>query len=195
MKKTIKKKTILKKVVKKKAVKKKVNISKKNIIKKVSNFEKPYKSPNRTNLTYLIKKTGVYIIKENNIIVYIGRSGVNLYKTMYRHFEHWEHKTQQVITYKHKLNKNKYSVKYILCSPSEAIKLEKALILKHKPRDNEQKYEAYKTDKKIIKSYNNFIVKEKKDKTTKLSLYDKKRKYSETTESWLNPFLSDEVPY
>ena len=92
-------------------------------------------------------KSGVYIIKENNVIVYVGYSGTNLYRTLYRHFETWNAKYEQVVTYKNKLNKNQYTVRIILCTPTQAGKLEKMLIINYQPRDNADKYNSYEIKK------------------------------------------------
>ncbi|MDP2059608.1 MAG: hypothetical protein Q8J97_07705, partial [Flavobacteriaceae bacterium] len=80
-------------------------------------FLPPYKSPGKTSFPETQNRSGCYIIKENNKIVYVGMSARNLYKTLYRHFEHWSHKLQEVITYKTRLTKHKYTVRVILCTP------------------------------------------------------------------------------
>ena len=101
-----------------------------------SRFTPPYNIHGKTNFHESIKKAGTYIIKENGIIVYIGSSRKNLYKTLYRHFQIWNHPEQLIVTYFKTLNKKKYTVRFVYCSPSQALRLEKALVLKHKPRDN-----------------------------------------------------------
>ena len=121
-------------------------------------FLPPYKSPGKTNFPTTQNRAGCYIIKENNKIVYVGMSGRNLYKTLYRHFEHWSHKLQEVTTYKTRLNRHKYTVRVILCTPGQAARLERLLILKHNPRDNDLKYKGYQLtafDEKIFVTYNN----------------------------------------
>lgn len=105
-----------------------------------------YKPPYRKNGTGAIKTTfdrnqyggpGVYIIKIRDQIVYIGHSQSNVYKTMYRHFQRWNDPTQRRVTY------NKFTpgltVNIIKTTASEAPKKETELIVKHTPRDNEQK--------------------------------------------------------
>lgn len=89
-------------------------------------------------------KTGVYLIKEDKDIVYIGYSGKDLYKTMYRHFQTWNHTGQEVVSYADRLKKGNYTVRIVYCTPKQADALEKALIKKHKPRDNGAKYESLK---------------------------------------------------
>ena len=108
-------------------------------------------------------KTGIYIIRENNQIVYIGYSAKNLYRTLYRHFQGWNHPFQQVVTYNNSLNSNKYTVSVTLCPPKMAERLERILVIKHKPRDNENKYAAYTmtaADSNLIQQYNETLVTE-----------------------------------
>jgi excinuclease UvrABC nuclease subunit len=121
-------------------------------------FLPPYKGQGKTNFPATQNRSGVYIIKENNKIVYIGMSGTNLYKTLYRHFETWVHKLQEVVTYKTRLSKHKYSVRVILCTPLQAARLERLLILKYNPRDNDLKYKGYQLsaiDQRILVMYEN----------------------------------------
>lgn len=111
----------------------------------VTRFTAPYKD-NKTTFRNTANKSGVYLIKENGIIVYIGYSKSNLYRTLYRHFQQWNHKYQEVITYASKYNTNNYTVRVVLCSPTRAEKLEGALIQKYKPRDNSMKLKKYEED-------------------------------------------------
>jgi excinuclease UvrABC nuclease subunit len=106
-------------------------------------FLPPYKSTGRTNFPKTKARSGVYLIKENSKLVYIGMSKSNLYKTLYRHFEVWRHSTQEVTTYRSNLKKNDYTVRVVFCTAAQAVKLERALIIKHKPRDNDNKYAQY----------------------------------------------------
>jgi len=84
--------------------------------------------------------SGVYFIKnaENNKIEYIGFSQSQLYKTIYRHFQKWNDKAQERIIF----NKRNHKIKIIFCSPSKALKFEKILIQRYKPRFNKFQYEA-----------------------------------------------------
>lgn len=88
--------------------------------------------------------TGVYLIKETktNKVIYVGYSGSNLHKTMYRHFQKWNDKTQQRTV----LNKNGYKVRVIFAPPARSAKLEKYLIGLYKPKYNTMQYEALLTD-------------------------------------------------
>lgn len=119
-------------------------------------FFPPYKPTGKTMFPETVNRPGCYIVKENNKIVYVGMSKVNLYKTLYRHFQQWHHKQQEVITYVNKLKTNRYTVRVILSTPLQAEKLERALIIKYKPRDNELKYQGYQlklSDKNIVTQY------------------------------------------
>ena len=120
---------------------KKVGINGKGIVNGISgmlksNFLPPYNSEGKTTFGNIKNKSGVYIIKENNKIVYVGYSGKNLYRTLYRHFQQWNHTGQEVITYANKLNNNDYKVRVITTTPAQAYRLEIYLINKLKPRDN-----------------------------------------------------------
>ena len=113
---------------------------------KVFKWIAPYDEKGHSNFKTAMNRAGVYIIKENGEIVYVGFSGKNLYRTLHRHFENWTHQLQEVVTYKSKMQRNKYSVRVIYCTAKQAAALEKKLILKYHPRDNSQLYEAYITD-------------------------------------------------
>jgi excinuclease UvrABC nuclease subunit len=83
-------------------------------------------------------KPGTYLIKSKQTgdIIYVGYSATNLYKTLYRHFQTWNDSAQNRFVY----DRNKYTVRVILTIPTRAAQLEKALILKYKPRDNKNKH-------------------------------------------------------
>ena len=97
-------------------------------------------------------KAGVYLIyKKDSGLVYVGHSKTDLYTTLYRHFQSWEDKKQVRISYANDFIFNtpkseygkKFSVRVIYCTPSQAVKLERALILKYRPKDNPDKLEQY----------------------------------------------------
>lgn len=93
-------------------------------------------------------KKGVYLIcsKRTKEPLYIGMSGSNVYKTMTRHLQRWDDPTQQRTTYK---NRGAYLVRIVFTNTEkQAERLEKALIIKHRPRDNPDKLEQY-TEKDI----------------------------------------------
>ena len=111
-----------------------------------------YSSDGKTNIAHLQNKSGVYLIYNGSQLRYIGMSGSNLYKTITRHFQSWtDH--QERVTYPQSTN---YKVRIVTCTPAQAAKLERALIVKHKPVDNPNKYEQYilkLDDKNIIEQY------------------------------------------
>ena len=86
-------------------------------------------------------------------------SATDVYKTMYRHFQAWHDRQQaQRVTYKSNLKYSNYTVRIIYCTSKQAYSLERALIIKHKPRDNDNKYNNYKLnfyDTQVIENYNN----------------------------------------
>jgi excinuclease UvrABC nuclease subunit len=78
------------------------------------------------------KKTpGIYLIKEDGRIKYVGYSLTDVHKTAYRHFQRWNDPAQYRATF------DKYALLYILpTSKSRAAKLEKLLIEKYQPEKN-----------------------------------------------------------
>ncbi len=118
--------------------------------------QKPYTPDGKTNFRYTSSKSGVYLIYKNDKIVYVGFSGADLYKTMYRHFQSWTDNTQRRVTYNAKRKNSPYTVRVVLTSPVRASKLEKELIKKHKPKDNDQNYQDVKstpTSKKLLEEF------------------------------------------
>ena len=82
--------------------------------------------------------TGVYLIKQGSEIIYVGFSGSNLHKTLYRHFQTWNDRAQERKVFK----KTGYKIRVIFCPTSKAYKLEKLLIEKYKPKHNKLQYDA-----------------------------------------------------
>jgi excinuclease UvrABC nuclease subunit len=80
----------------------------------------------------------VYAIKKNNRIIYVGYSGTNLKKTLYRHFQNWNDREQERFVYP----KTGLKVKIYQAGKITAPKLEKFLIDKYKPKDNKLKYKS-----------------------------------------------------
>lgn len=91
-----------------------------------------------------LNETGVYIIFEGSKRVYIGYSASNLYATIHRHFQTWNDPRQSRTIYSNA--PGKYTVDIIRCTAMQAPELEKALIVKYRPRDNEEKYKNYVPD-------------------------------------------------
>jgi len=122
-------------------------------------YRAPYKKNGKTNFPETSKKTGVYLIKKNDKIIYIGYFAYDLYKTIYRHFQEWNDKDQPTrITYKNQLSRENFTIRVVYCSNKRAAALEKALILKHLPKDNKIKYTEYlKNTSKTEENYINSI--------------------------------------
>ena len=94
---------------------------------------------------------GVYLIYKNDTLLYCGYSKNNVYRTMYRHFQDWEKSPQVRTIYK---NLKDIKCRVIYCkNGKDAARLEKAIILKHKPKDNTNKYDQYNIDFKEVQIY------------------------------------------
>lgn len=92
-------------------------------------------------LDYRKRQNGVYLIKYKGKIVYIGYSAGSLYKTITRHFQSWKDQSQIRITYP---QSEVYKIRIVYTrTGNQAAELERALILKYKPKDNPNKYENY----------------------------------------------------
>lgn len=121
---------------------------------KKSKLKKPYTKNKK--IRFKAKKPGVYMIYRKKTLLYVGMSGSNVYKSLYRHFQTWNDPTQVRITYK-QLKNIKVRVIYTN-TPGQAAKLEKALIIKYKPKDNPTQYWLnYDTDEKEEKVYTEFM--------------------------------------
>jgi GIY-YIG catalytic domain len=123
---------------------------------KRSKLLSPYKQTEKGRKTSfnIRNKSGVYIIYEGKKVVYVGESSNNLYRTMYRHFQSWNDDTQ----YRAVFNPDKVKVRIILCTATQATKLEAALILKYYPEKNKNRYEGFTTDsseKKVLEKFEN----------------------------------------
>jgi hypothetical protein len=101
-------------------------------------------------LTGMRDKPGVYFIKENNELVYVGMSRCNLLKALYRHFQHWKSWNQRRVSYKHDLKTHAYEIAVITTERDHAHETEKAYILKFNPRDNYDRYEEYMRQVDIV---------------------------------------------
>jgi hypothetical protein len=108
---------------------------------KKSRWLPPYKSNGKkTTFNEVRKRSGVYIIKRGKDVLYVGFSGSQLYKTLYRHFQAWNHPFQSVVTYRGQRRAD-FRVRVVLCSPARAERLEGYLIRKLEPIDNPDKLE------------------------------------------------------
>lgn len=92
--------------------------------------------PGKLNIGFAKGKSGVYLIKEDGVIVYVGQSSSDLYTTISRHFQQWIDNGRERITYDSNLHRYRYTVRIVFVSPTRALRLEEALIRKHRPRDN-----------------------------------------------------------
>ena len=114
---------------------------------KATSFFAPYIEPGKCTLRSTGK--GVYLIKLDNKIVYVGKSLGDIKGTIYRHFQKWNdrradyNKKMQIfdrVTY-YGMNLTRFKIKVIFCpTDAETDLLEQVLILKIKPRDNTQKF-------------------------------------------------------
>lgn len=96
----------------------------------------------RRTLGHLKKQSGVYIIKENSKIVYIGMSRSCVVEALYRHFYEWNDRRGNDIriTYYDKMQRRKYEAVIILTAQQDEPLLEQSLITIMHPRDNKERY-------------------------------------------------------
>lgn len=100
---------------------------------------------------YTAKKSGVYLIFRNATLRYVGYSGYNVYKTLYRHFQSWNDPNQIRSVYSP--TDQQIKVRVIYCNNTKAKKLESALIIKYQPIDNPDKLSNLiidKNEKKVL---------------------------------------------
>lgn len=121
---------------------------------------KPYKEDGSTTFPAR-QKRGVYLIYRvrllgEPVLRYVGFSGVDVYKALYRHFQAWNDRMAdrgergERITYS---PPGSYRVRVVYTrTKAEAVELERALILKYRPTDNPDKLEGYEltTDGKAM---------------------------------------------
>lgn len=113
-------------------------------------FAKTMSVYRRRSLTKYTKQAGVYFIKENDVIVYIGMSASNVVEALYRHFYPWRDcyrgkGTEYRTTYVDKLDseQHKYEVAVMVVCYEQVSEMERALIWSLKPRDNRHLYDDY----------------------------------------------------
>ena len=141
-------------------------------------------------------KSGVYLIKESGVIVYVGYSGYDVYKTMYRHFQEWNHQTQDVVTYN--ADNGNYTVRVIYCTPQQAAALELALIKRHNPRDNADKYNAVQLDakaKRALESYKETEPEAPQFSARELKVMEEDKAYFEELKAGGAAIFGDENTY
>ena len=105
----------------------------------------PYENGTRKTTFKQRNKAGVYLIWKNGLVRYVGMSQTDVYKSLYRHFQDWNDKTQERVVYKYLKD---VKCRVIYCTASQAVRLEKALIVRLKPTDNPSKFEQYTLDLK-----------------------------------------------
>lgn len=99
---------------------------------------------------------GVYMIYKSDELVYVGYSGNNLYRTMYRHFQDWSKSKQYRAIY----NENVLIRVVYTKTAAQANNLETALIIKYKPKDNGNVYIDFDTDEKENKALEIYLDEE-----------------------------------
>jgi hypothetical protein len=119
---------------------------------KISNIEfvAPFTSLNsasyykKRTLAHHAKQAGVYMIKEDDRIVYVGMSQSNVVSSLYRHFYSWSdrgyNRNRHHVTYFNKLDDHDYKVVIITTSKEDAPRFEQSLIITLNPRDNIEQY-------------------------------------------------------
>jgi len=120
-------------------------------------FYPAYVGVRNAGIKYSLVKSGVYVIKENNTIVYIGMSKSNVWKALYRHFQSWNPDRtgkHYRVCYKNFLNIFHYSVTIIETHPLNTEKIEEELIRYYGPRDNE-KFKTVAGHIELQSEYNN----------------------------------------
>lgn len=112
---------------------------------------RPYKEDGSTTFPAR-QKRGVYLIYRQTllggpVLRYVGYSGVDVYKALYRHFQEWNDRQARLGQRDDRVTfspPGSYRVRVVYCrTKAEASELEQALILKHQPPDNPDKLELY----------------------------------------------------
>lgn len=106
-----------------------------------SKYLPPYTN-GRTNFP-IRRRPGVYLIRHRGALRYVGFSRVDVYKALYRHFQSWNDRSRP---YSRATYPSTATVRVIYCNAAQAARLERALILKHKPPDNPNQYDAWEID-------------------------------------------------
>ena len=118
---------------------------------KRTRLHRPYKEDGSTSFParnvpgcYLIYQVGTW---GDPVLRYVGYSRTDVYKALYRHFQQWNDRQAdrgeraERITYKVRSN---VRVRVIYCNTAaQAGELERALILRYRPKDNPDKLELY----------------------------------------------------
>jgi hypothetical protein len=130
--------------------------------KKKAPFKKSPTGASKQVATFPIReKPGAYLIYEGKKVVYVGY-GKNVYMAMYRHFYPYRDKVYQERVYFEDKTKIKCQVIYTKTA-AQAHKLEIALIFKHNPPLNKNKYKGFEADESEKKIYKEYILSPSKD--------------------------------
>jgi len=96
---------------------------------------------------YIIYKEKRGMFGNEHELRYVGYSASDVYKALYRHFQVWNDKQadrgerSERVSYK---LKSSYKVRVIYCrTGAQAVELERALIIKHRPKDKPDKLALY----------------------------------------------------
>jgi hypothetical protein len=106
-----------------------------------SKWVRPYNDDGTAVFSYsfLSRQAGVYLIKVDNKVQYVGSSRMNLYKTLYRHFEVWNHYAQKVISYasRYRREPEAFKIRVFILNHSNVERWENYFIVKYNaPKDN-----------------------------------------------------------
>ena len=109
----------------------------------------------KSNISFAKKRSGVYIIAKEKEIVYVGFSATDVERTALRHFQEWNDKKQVRTHYRYLSG---ITIRIVLTTANRAAMLEKALIVKLRPKDNPDKLQHIlklsETEKQIIVDFN-----------------------------------------
>lgn len=105
----------------------------------------PYGASGRTTFPAR-ERTGVYLVFRGGALHYVGFSGSDVYKALYRHFEQWNDASRERkrATFP-RGGTTRVRVVYT-DSAEQAARLETALIVRYRPPGNVDKLQAYETD-------------------------------------------------
>lgn len=110
---------------------------------KRTRLKAPYNTSGRTNFPAR-GVAGVYLIYKGGTLRYVGFSGSDVYKALYRHFETWNDR-RGTRGPRMVYDRNTCTVRVVYTNrPGQAAELERALILTRHPSDNHDKLELYR---------------------------------------------------
>ena len=103
----------------------------------------------KTTKRHAFKKPGLYFIKVDDKLVYIGMSRKNIYHALYRHFEKWDdHPARVIFPFRDNLQ-----VRVLITHAAEAY--ERRLIKLFKPKLNKFLYDDFEFVNDFIPQYEN----------------------------------------